>query len=214
MTKRAPRLTPDEKDLALTELRVTAEVIELFHGHDLYLPARTIFLGSVSTPDGYESGVDARMAEAFLKNLHVLEFMNPDAPVDVVMDNPGGDVYHGLAIYDAIRMSPCEVTVKARGYAMSMGSIILQAADRRLMSPNAVQMIHYGTDSITHHAKTVAVRAREGERINDWMELMYLARIHEKRPSFTLGQLKEMLAFDKFLTAQESIDLGLADEIA
>jgi ATP-dependent Clp protease protease subunit len=189
---------------------------EIFHDNGIYLPSRTIYMGSDPNFDGGDVGVDCKMAERFVKNLHMLEAMAPDR-VTVLMNNPGGDVYNGLAIFDAIQLSRCPITIKARGYAMSMGSIILQAAtrpgDKRLIGPSAVQMIHYGTDSITHHAKTVYVRALEGERINDWMEKMYLERIHKKLPNFTLEELQKMLNFDKFLTAQESIDLGLADEI-
>jgi ATP-dependent Clp protease protease subunit len=198
------------------EITLMMRSAEIFHDTSIHLTSRTIYVGSDTDFDGNSVGVDAKMAERFLKNMHMLECASDDR-IEIVANNPGGDVYHGLAMFDAILLCRCPVTVKARGYVMSMGSIILQAAtrpgDRRLVSPNSVQMIHYGTDSITHHAKTVAVRAREGERVNDWMEQMYLERIHKKRPDFTLAELQKMLNFDAFLTAQESVDYGLADEI-
>ncbi len=202
-----------EKEFALTELRATAELISLFHDSDISLTTRTVYMGSALVDaDGGESGCDARMAENVIKNLHVLESLG-NAPIKIIMNNCGGNVYHGLAIYDAIRLSPCHITVVVRGYAMSMGSIILQAAAHRVMGPNAVQMIHYGTDAIAHHSKTVIKQAMEGERINRWMEGMYLARIHERSPNFTLAQLKALLDHDTFLTSNESVGLGLADEV-
>jgi len=189
---------------------------EIFHDCGIHLNDRTIFVGSDTHWDGGHIGVDAKMAEKFLKNLHMLERMSPD-PVTVLANNPGGDVYHGLAIYDAIKTSRCAVRVVVRGYAMSMGSIILQAATRpgdcRVMGPTSTQMIHWGTDGWWGHAKTFEKIADEGKRINAWMVEMYLEQIRKKHPKFTKERLKNMLNFDTFLTAKQSIDLGLADEI-
>lgn len=188
------------------------EAIGAFHEHGVFMPSRTIYMGSVTANLEGESGTDAKMAEAFIKNLHVLEQSSHD-PIVVIMNNLGGDDYHGLAIYDAIKASPCHVTIVARGYAMSMGSIILQAASERVMGERSAQLIHYGTMTIGAHTKTVKIWADESERVNDWMEQLYLERIRERQPGFELEQLRKMLAHDCVLTAQQSIDLGLADRI-
>lgn len=210
MPKRTPLLSRQQKDLALSELHAAVEAASLFHRDDLSISTRTVYIGSA---DGDSEGAcDARMAATLIKNLHVLESF-ADKPITVVMNNPGGDVYHGLAIYDAIRQSPCDVRVIVRGYAMSMGSVILQAADQRVMGPNAAQMIHYGTTAVSHHSKTVAKMVREEERVNAWMERMYLDRIQERCPAFTLAQLKVMLDHDTYLTSAESVSLGLCDEV-
>jgi ATP-dependent Clp protease protease subunit len=129
------------------------------------------------------------------------------------MNNIGGDEYHGFAIYDAIKNCKSIVTVKVFGHAMSMGSIILQAADERIMSPTSRQMIHYGTWGVHDHAKTAQKWAKEGEKIDTWMENMYLARIQEKNPAFNIKKLKNMLDHDTFLTPEESVELGLCDSI-
>jgi ATP-dependent protease ClpP protease subunit len=195
------------------EVKTILEIASAYHDRGLHLPKRAIYLGSETfSSDGDEIGVDAAMADTFIRNMHILEGLSSD-PITTYLNSCGGDVYHGLAIYDAIKLSPCEVNIYVRGYAMSMGSIILQAATRRFMSPNAVQMVHYGTDSISHHSKTVIKRAAESERVNDWMERMYLARIKQKQPRFTLAKLKKLLDHDTYLTADASIDLGLADRI-
>lgn len=96
---------------------------------------------------------------------------------------------------------------------MSMGSIILQAADERLMAPTSRQMIHYGTWGTYDHAKTAQKHAAEGLKIDTWMEKMYLARIQEKHPEFPMEELKKLLNFDTFFTAQESVRFGLADKV-
>lgn len=204
----------DDREDERGELHAMLEVVEKYHDLGLFLPTRTVYVGSEKVDDaGDESGVDARMVERFLKNLHALEHLSSEAPIDVVMNNPGGDVYSGLAMYDAIMESPCGIRITVRGHAMSMGSIVLQAADERVMGPNAVMMVHYGTFAGTGHAKTMLKWMREEERINAWMEQVYLNRITQKAPYYSLEELQAMLNHDTFLTAQQAVDLGLADRV-
>lgn len=139
---------------------------------------RTIYMGSLSYGDDGETGVDHVMAEYLIKGMHSLESKNKK-PILIIMNNPGGDWYHGMAIYDAIKSSTCHCTIRVYGHAMSMGSIILQAADHRVMMPNSRFMIHYGYDGRAGHAKIVYKWADEGKRINWEMENIYLDRMLE-----------------------------------
>lgn len=193
--------------------RIVKEEIDRFHDYSLYVTTRTIFIGSeeYSLEHG-ESGTDGLMAERAIKNLAILEHMSSD-PITIIMNNIGGDEYHGFAIYDAIKACKSQVTIKVFGHAMSMGSIILQAADIRVMAPTSRQMLHYGTWGVHDHAKTAQQWAKEGNKIDQWTEQMYLERIREKQPTFHLKNLKKMLDHDTFLTAEESVKLGLADKI-
>ena len=188
--------------------------IETFHDSNIFTPTRTIFIGSEesSIEFGSESGVDSAMSQRVIKNLHILESMGKD-PITILMNNYGGDVNHGLAIYDAIRACKSEVIIKVFGGCMSMGSIILQAGDKRIMSPQSSQMIHYGFLGIAKEAKTVYKITEEMKRIDAWMEQMYLEKIWKKQPNFTLKKLQKMLDHDTFLTAEQSVELGLADSI-
>lgn len=183
--------------------------------YNIYLPTRTLYMGSESyhddDPDD-ESGVNYQMAERIIKGLHILD-QTPDKPITIIMNNPGGDEYHGLAIIDAIKACQNHVTIKVFGMAMSMGSIILQAADTRIMAPNARVMIHYGTWGVSDHPKITYRWADEGKKFDKIMERMYLENIREKNPDFTLKNLQKMLDFDTILNAEETVELGLADSI-
>jgi ATP-dependent protease ClpP protease subunit len=141
---------------------------------------RTIYMGSVGTDyDGNESGVDTFMAEFFIKGMHILDSTS-DQPITIIMNNPGGDWYHGMAIFDAIQTSRSHCTILVYGHAMSMGSIILQAADHRVMMPNSRFMIHFGTDGKYTHAKIFERWADEGKRINYDMENIYIKSLMKK----------------------------------
>jgi ATP-dependent Clp protease protease subunit len=187
--------------------------LERFHDYSIYLPSRTIYMGSEEHHIEHgDSGTDGAMAERTAKNLHILDSISAE-PINVVMNNIGGDEYECFAIIDAIRQCRSKVIITVMGHAMSAGSLILQAADERVMAPLAVQMMHYGTWGCIDHSKTFQKWAREGKRIDEWMEQFYLDRIHLKHPAFTLKKLKSMLDHDTFLTAEESVALGLCDRV-
>ena len=193
--------------------RLNRDDIDKFHDFNIYIPKRMIYMGSMDVDAEHgESGCDGAMAENVIKNLSILEGLNSD-PITIIMNNIGGDEYHGLAIYDAVKACKSHVTIQVLGHAMSMGSIILQAADERIMAPNSRQMIHYGTWGVHDHSKTTQQWAREGQKIDDWMEEMYLERIRQKNPDFKKRILKNMLDHDTFLTAKESVSVGLADKV-
>lgn len=193
--------------------KMNRDDIDKFFDYGVYPTTRTVYIGSMSD-DGYgETGTDFAMAEYAIKGLHILDAQS-EQPITVIMNNLGGDEYHGLAIYDAIRDCRSEVTVKVAGCAMSMGSWILQAADRRIMMPHSTLMIHYGTWGTHDHPQITYRWAAEGKRVDRLMEDAYLRRIHEKHPEFTRKKLQGMLNFDTILSAQETVDLGLADEVS
>lgn len=193
--------------------RVNRDDIDKLHDYGLYLPTRTIYIGSENYPDdGSESGTDGLMAERTIKNLHVLDSLNQE-PITIITNNIGGDEYHGYAIYGAIRACRSHITMLVRGHAMSMGSIILQAADERVMDPYSRMMIHYGTWGMYGHALTALKQAKEGDFQNKQMEEIYMAKIKEKHPTFHIAKLKKMCDHDTYLSAAEAVALGLADKI-
>ena len=235
---------------------IIRENIDRWFDLNLDVDNRTLFMGSIHNDiESGESGVDSSMAEYFIKGMHVLDSKN-DKPITIIMNNPGGDWYHGMAIYDAIHNSKSHCTIKVFGHAMSMGSIILQAADKRIMMPNSRFMIHYGYDGRYGHAKIFEKWAEECKRLNHDMENLYLDKIllkekevgistmtktlegimkklkefdqllnYEGETKYTFSKkldvrrgeyrniLKEMLNFDTILNPQDTISLGLADEI-
>lgn len=159
------------------------------------LSTRTLYIGSAGyTSDDYETGVDHVMAEYLIKGIHSLESENKKL-ITIIMNNPGGDWHHGMAIYDAIKYSPCPTAIRVYGHAMSMGSIILQAANQRILMPSARFMMHYGTDSKAGHAKVVYKWADEGKRINWEMENIYLEKMleYEKKSGIKLEPALEKI---------------------
>lgn len=192
--------------------RINRDDVDKLYDYDLYIPSRTIYMGSVESTSEGDSGVDAIMAERLIKALHLLD--QKDEPITIIMNNPGGDWYHGMAIYDAIKACQSHVTIKVYGMAMSMGAVILQAADKRVMMPNARFMMHYGYMGWDGHSKTFDKWADENKILNKEMEKLLLSKIQEVKPNFTLKQVEDLLNHDTIYSADETVAMGLADEVA
>ncbi len=193
-----------ERDEIREAQKLALALAEATHDLDVCLSTRTIFLGEE---------IDGESVNKLMKNLHVLSSLG-DGRITLVMNNVGGDVYHGMAAYDSLMTCRTAIRVVVRGHAMSMGSVILQAADERWVGPNSTQLLHYGTTGFSGHSKDMAKWAAEEERVNEWMESIYLERIQQVHPTYTLRRLRKLLAHDTFLSAQQSVDLGVADLIA
>lgn len=212
------KLTNDEKEMleefeAVSEDALTiGENLDAFHSHGVDVNNRIIYMGSESVHNDEESGTDTVMAEKFIKNLSMLNALSHE-DVTVIMNNIGGDVIHGMAIYDAIKLSESKVTIKVFGHAMSMGAIILQAADSRLMAPNAKLMIHYGNTSVSATHKSSVRWLRENAKHNKWMEDLFMARIQAKKPRFKQAMLEKWLDFDTYMSAKEALEYNLCDGI-
>jgi ATP-dependent protease ClpP protease subunit len=148
---------------------VKDEIERYFSSASVDTSNRIIYIGSGSyTEDGEESGVDGRLASNVIKALSVLDhlFVAEDKPITIQLNCVGGDYLHGMAIYDAICECKNHVTIKAYGNAHSMGSVIFQAGDERIISPNGRLMIHYGKFGMEDHSKNVINWAKEEERFH------------------------------------------------
>lgn len=193
--------------------RIKRDEIDRFHEMGIYVPKRTIYLGSEQYDmENGGSGVDGLLTEKIIKNLSILD-TEPYDPITIIINNEGGTVYDGLGIYDFIKGCKSHVTMIAYGQVMSMGSVIFQAADERIMAPNATQMIHYGSMKVEGDSKAVQAEAREDARLNRIIEEIYLEKIRQTNPNFKLSRLKQLLSTDTYLTAQESVNIGLADKV-
>jgi ATP-dependent Clp protease protease subunit len=187
--------------------------LTLWHDYDILPGDRTLYMGSHYGDDSGESGVDYALAEKMIKNLHILDKRATDQPVTIKMNSCGGDVYHGLAIYDAIKSCQNDVRIITYGYVMSMGSVILQAADERIMSPNSRMMIHYGQAGMGGHLLDIYKHTEELKELDSIVNNIYLSRIKEKKPRFAMKQLEDKMKFDWYLGSQEAILMGLCDRV-
>jgi ATP-dependent Clp endopeptidase proteolytic subunit ClpP len=175
--------------------------IDRFFDYDIHVESRTVYLG-----DGDE-GVDRLMAAKLIKAMHLLNVV--DDAITILLNSFGGCWYNGLAIFDAIASSPCHVTAEVLGAAMSMGAVILQAADERVLHRHASLMLHDGFETRTGDIpKTFENWAEESKRSR---RQMY--RIFADRSGQPASYWERVCASDFILTAEEAKSEGLVDRI-
>lgn len=185
-------------------MRFHKDSIDRFFDYDIHVETRTIFISDME--DGI--GVGPLMAERLLKALHLLAAQDKEKPIKIILNSKGGNWDDGMACYDAIAACPCHVTIEVYGSCMSMATVILQAADARVLAQNSTFMIHDGSDFFEGEAKSFE---RWGERSKKIRTRMY--EIYSERSKKDARFWQKKCASDLILTAQEAIDLGLADKI-
>ncbi|UCG02449.1 MAG: ATP-dependent Clp protease proteolytic subunit [Candidatus Heimdallarchaeota archaeon] len=181
-----------------------------------YLPSkRLIHLGShdaeMDSGEG-ESGTDCQMSEFLIKAIvHANNISSK--PIVIHMNNIGGDWYHGMSVFDAIRASPSHVYGICWGHAMSMGSIIIQACDTRIVAPHCTFMIHDGFDSLSGTCRSVQAWSKYSIKLRKKMYELYLSRMINAKPRMNLKKIEKLCSHDTLFAAEEAVKYGLADWI-
>jgi len=195
-----------------------SELTHDIHTYGINIDTRELFLHGAF--DAEEPGVDFRMSIQFEKNIRILESLNKK-PILVHLHTVGGYWHDGMAIYDTIKTCSSSVTILCYASAESMSSIIPQAADYRVMMPNAQFMIHYG--SCGHHTNYLShlSDAENNKRITKLMFDIYVTRCKngEKFKNWSDNKVFNFLEREMqrkqevYLTARETVEWGFADAV-
>lgn len=200
------------------------DMLQDIHSYGATLNSREIFLHNFfSGTEDDNPGVDYRMANIFLKSIRTLEKKSSD-PITIHMNSIGGSWPDGMVIYDAIAMSKCYITIIAYGQAESMSSIILQAGDERLITPNAYFMAHYGSSSVGgDYLSSQNWINYEKHICNTMLDIYANSCITGKffQEKYTKPDIKKIKHFiskklqegDWYMTAEESVYYGFTDKV-
>ncbi|MEJ1965316.1 MAG: ATP-dependent Clp protease proteolytic subunit [Gammaproteobacteria bacterium] len=154
--------------------------------------------------------IDDNVAALVNAQLLFLESENPDKPVAMYINSPGGVVTSGLAIYDTMQWIKCPVATVCMGTAYSMGSFLLMAGAKgqRIALPNASIMLHQPSggfqgvaSDIQRHAEDILKTKR---RLNE---------IYAKHCGRSCEEVERTLDRDHFMSATEAQAWGLVDHV-
>lgn len=153
--------------------------------------------------------VNSHSASLVVAQLLFLEADNPDKNISFYINSPGGSVTAGMSIYDTMQFIRCPVDTIVLGQAASMGSLLAcGATGERFILPNARHMIHQPLGGASGQATDVEIQARELLRWKDVLTDIYVLHTGRDR-----DQLRADMERDRFMTAQEAVDYGLADRV-
>ncbi len=126
----------------------------------------------------------------------------------VHLNSPGGDIFDGLAIYQALRDHKANVTVKIDGLAASIASVIAMAGDTIVMSPKASFMIHDGWTVGVGNAAELRKTADLLDKQSD-----IIASVYADRSAQPVDFWRDRMREETWYNAQEALDAGLVDEV-
>lgn len=181
----------EERQLNVTQMDVFSRL----------MADRIIFLGTE---------INDTVANVIIAQLLYLSSQDPEAPITMYLNTPGGSVYDGLAIYDTMQYIPNEVQTVCTGLAASMGSVLLCAGEKgkRFALPHSRIMIHQPLGGAHGQASDIEITAKEILKLKG--ELYQIIADHSGK---TLKQIEKDADRDHWLTAKEAVEYGMIDDI-
>jgi ATP-dependent protease ClpP protease subunit len=125
------------------------------------------------------------------------------------LNSPGGEIFDGIAIYQALKSHRAKVTVQVDSIAASIASVIAMAGDEVVMGPFAQMMIHDGLGMVVGNAADMRDMADLLDRQSDNIAAIYQARAGGQARSW-----RNRMRAETWYSAQEAVDAGLADKVA
>jgi ATP-dependent Clp protease protease subunit len=167
---------------------------------DVYL------LGEIVT-SGWEWDESDTSAQTFQKDLQALGDVST---INLHVNSPGGSVFDGVAIGNMLSMHKATVNTYVDGLAASIASVIAMSGDHIFMPANAMMMIHNPLNGVWGNSSDLRKAADDLDHIGESMKQSYLNKAGDKLDEQALTNLMDN---ETWLSAQEAVDYGLADEI-
>ena len=163
---------------------------------------RIIFLGTPISDD---------IANAVMAQLLCLQSMDPERPISIYINSPGGSFTALTAIYDTMRYIKPDVQTICLGQAASAAAVLLAAGTKgkRLALPNSRILIHQpATEGGYGQSSDLEIQAKEIMRIRTLMEGMLADNTGQ-----SIEKISHDIERDKYLTAEEAVEYGIVDAI-
>lgn len=144
-------------------------------------------------------------AASFVEELKAVDA----AEISLYINSPGGEVFDGLAIHNALRSHRAKVMVQVDSLAASIASVIAMAGDRIVMSPHSQMMIH----------DAQGVSCGSPEELREYADFLdrqsdNIAAVYAERAGGTKAQWRKRMQAESWFFADEAVEAGLADEVA
>ncbi|SPN98682.1 related to endopeptidase Clp [Cephalotrichum gorgonifer] len=161
--------------------------------------------------------IDDNTSASIVSQLLWLEAENPDKPITMYINSPGGMISSGLAIYDTMSYIRPPVSTVCIGAASSMAALLLVGgeAGKRFALPHSSIMIHQPLGGTQGQASDILIYATQIQRIREQVNEIYRRHVNKALggDKFNKEMVAELMERDKYLTAEEAKELGIIDEI-
>jgi ATP-dependent protease ClpP protease subunit len=151
-----------------------------------------------------EIGMWGQSAADFVRDLSAVSART----VNVYVNSPGGEIFDGIAMYNALKSHPANVTVYVDSLAASIASVICMAGDKVIMRQGSQMMIHDGEGMCWGNAAEMTAMATLLDRQSDNIAGFYAARAGGKVKAW-----RDLMRAETWYSAKEAVAAGLADEL-
>lgn len=169
--------------------------------YERLLHERIIFLGTQ---------VDDDIANKLCAQILLLSAEDPTRDISLYINSPGGSVTAGMAIYDTMKYSPCDISTYGMGLAASMGQFLLSGGTKgkRYALPHARIMMHQPSAGVGGTAADIAIQAEQFAQTKREM-----AELIAEHTGQTFEQITKDSDRDRWMTAQQAKEYGIVDHV-
>ena len=143
-------------------------------------------------------------AEQFVKDLNDLK----SKITNIRINSPGGSVFDGTAVFNAIKQHKSKTVTHIEGLAASISSVIALASDEVRMAENAFLMIHDPWSIVIGNADTMREEAELLDKVGG-----VIAKTYEDKTGKDEKEIKEFMSAETWMTAEEALEMGFIDVI-
>ncbi len=154
--------------------------------------------------------INAEIANSVIAQMLYLESKDKNKDIFLYIDNPGGEVYSGMAIIDTMNFISCDVSTICVGLAASMASLILAsgAKGKRFALPHSRIMIHQPHSTAEGQTTDILIQANESQRVKE-ESITLLSSATGK----TIEEVTKDIDRDNYMTSEDAKAYGIIDGI-
>ena len=143
-------------------------------------------------------------ADSFVKDLNSIKAET----IHLRVNSPGGSVFDGTTIYNAIKQHKSKIIAHVDGLAASIASVIIMGADEVQMAENAFLMIHEPWSIVMGNAEGMRHEADLLDKVRDTIAKTYMNKSGKNQ-----GEVNQLMEVETWMTAQEALEAGFIDSI-
>ncbi|WP_447905082.1 ATP-dependent Clp protease proteolytic subunit [Stenotrophomonas sepilia] len=154
--------------------------------------------------------VDDTVSALVCAQLLFLESENPEKPIHLYINSPGGVISSGLAMYDTMQYISAPVHTLCMGTARSMGSFLLMAGEpgHRAALANASLHVHQPLGGVQGQASDIFIHAEEMQRTKQ-----RITQLYARHCGRSFEEVEQTLDRDRFMSAEQACEWGLIDQV-
>lgn len=158
-----------------------------------------------------EGEIDAAAACEFVRKVMLLNSEDPQKPIDVLINSPGGEINSGMLMYDVIQASKAPIRMFCIGRAYSMGAVLFACGNHgRYILPHGELMIHEPLLGNRVSGNSSSIKSISDSLLESKKKMNQILAKHTGK---TEEEVEKATGFDHYFSPEESVEFGLCDEI-